>query len=67
MMETGVVFKREEICRLYNISRNAFYVLARLPGSPLKKIEGAGWACEIEQMREFIREYQHASRTAAKK
>lgn len=56
-METGVIFKRDEICRYYGISKNFFYALVEVSGSPLKKIAG-GWAVEVEQMKEFIRNYQ---------
>lgn len=58
-METGVVFKRDEICRTYHISKKVFYALAKLPGSPIKKIEGVGWALEADQMKEFIRNYKN--------
>jgi len=55
-METGVIFKRDEICKKYGISKNFFYTLSKQPGSPIKKIRG-GWAVEVEQMRQFIRDW----------
>ena len=64
-METGVIFKRDEICREYGISRNFFYALLKVPGSPLKKIAG-GWAVEVEQMKEFIRNYEDKEKESEK-
>jgi len=56
-METGVIFKRDEICRKYGISKKVFYAMTEIPGSPIKKIKGATWAVEVEQMRVFVRNY----------
>jgi len=56
MADSRVLFKRDVICRHYEISKVLFYKLARIKDGPLKRIEGV-WCCNMDEMAEFVRKY----------
>jgi hypothetical protein len=54
-MVEGLLFKKDNIMKEFNISKEYFYRLARRKGSPLKVIEGQ-WCCVVIDMIDFIRQ-----------
>lgn len=55
MSQWEVVFTREGICKAFDTSRNSFYILVHASGNQLKKAGDKIWACDIYEMREFIK------------
>ena len=51
-----VIFGREKICKKFDISKDFFYKLSKVPGTPIKLIEGK-WSCTVDQVADFIRKY----------
>jgi len=60
-----IIFKRSNICKAFDIGKNVFYMLTRLPGTPIKRIGGRQgvWACNVSDMEEFIRNLKEGEDT----
>jgi len=56
MADSRVLFKKDIICRYYEISQKIFYKLADIKGGPLKKINGV-WCCNTDEMADFVRKF----------
>ena len=54
--DAEVIFGREKICKKFDISKDFFYKLSKVPGSPFKLLEGI-WSCTVDQVADFIRKY----------
>ncbi len=53
-MAPEILFKREKICERLGVSKEAFYKIADLPDSPIKKIADI-WVCNLEEMAEWVK------------
>lgn len=53
-MAPDIVFKRERICERIGISKEAFYKITQMPGSPIKKVADV-WVCNMEELGEWIK------------